>query len=36
MFTAMREEITIGELAIRFLVEGEESKGAVAVFRLQG
>jgi quercetin dioxygenase-like cupin family protein len=32
MSTAMREEITIGELAIRFLVEGEESNGSVAVF----
>jgi quercetin dioxygenase-like cupin family protein len=28
----MREEIRIGELAIRFLVEGEESGGSVAVF----
>jgi quercetin dioxygenase-like cupin family protein len=32
MTATMREEITIGELAIRFLVEGEESKGSVAVF----
>jgi quercetin dioxygenase-like cupin family protein len=30
--TSMREEIRIGELAIRFLVEGEESGGSVAVF----
>jgi quercetin dioxygenase-like cupin family protein len=28
----MREEITVGELAIRFLVEGEESAGSVALF----
>jgi quercetin dioxygenase-like cupin family protein len=28
----MREEITVGELTIRFLVEGAESAGAVAVF----
>jgi len=32
MSTSMREEIRIGELAIRFLVEGEESGGSVAVF----
>jgi quercetin dioxygenase-like cupin family protein len=32
MTTAMREEIKIGELAIRFLVEGYESGGSVAVF----
>ena len=32
MVTSMREEITVGELAIRFLVEGEESEGSVAVF----
>jgi len=30
--TSTREEITIGQLAIRFLVEGEESGGSVAVF----
>ena len=30
--TGTREEIKVGELAIRFLVEGEESEGAVAVF----
>ena len=30
--TTMREEIQVGELAIRFLVEGEESAGSVAVF----
>ena len=32
MPTAMREEITVGELAITFLVEGQESKRSVAVF----
>jgi quercetin dioxygenase-like cupin family protein len=28
----MREEITVGELRIRFLVEGDESAGSVAMF----
>src|SRR5215471_4061876 len=32
MSTSMREEIRIGQMAIRFLVEGEESGGSVAVF----
>ena len=32
MATAMREEIEVGQMAIRFLVEGEESGGSVAVF----
>jgi quercetin dioxygenase-like cupin family protein len=32
MATSMREEIRIGPLAIRFLVEGEESEGSVAIF----
>ena len=32
MVTSMREEIRIGQLAIRFLVDGEESGGSVAVF----
>ena len=32
MSTFMREEIRIGELAIRFLVEGRESGGSVAIF----
>ena len=32
MTTSMREEIEVGSLAIRFLVEGEESGGSVAVF----
>jgi quercetin dioxygenase-like cupin family protein len=32
MTTETREEIRIGELAIRFLVEGDESGGSVAMF----
>src|SRR5690349_15547990 len=32
MQTTTREEIKVGPLAIRFLVEGEESGGSVAVF----
>jgi len=32
MATAMREEIRVGQMAIRFLVEGDESEGSVAVF----
>jgi quercetin dioxygenase-like cupin family protein len=32
MTTSTREEIGVGELAIRFLVTGEESGGSVAVF----
>jgi quercetin dioxygenase-like cupin family protein len=32
MPTMTREEIKVGDLAIRFLVEGEESGGSVAVF----
>ena len=32
MSTSAREEIKIGQLAIRFLVEGQESAGSVAVF----
>ncbi len=32
MSTSTREEISIGQLAIRFLVDGEESAGSVAVF----
>ncbi len=32
MTTTMREEITVGGLTIRFLVEGEQSAGSVAVF----
>jgi quercetin dioxygenase-like cupin family protein len=32
MSTSAREEIKIGQLAIRFLVEGEASGGSVAVF----
>jgi quercetin dioxygenase-like cupin family protein len=32
MTTRMREEIKVGQLAIRFLIEREESGGSVAVF----
>ena len=32
MSTSTREEIRVGTMAIRFLVEGEESEGSVAVF----
>ncbi len=32
MATSMREEIKVGGMAIRFLVEGEQSAGSVAVF----
>jgi quercetin dioxygenase-like cupin family protein len=32
MATSTHEEITVGELAIRFLVDGKESGGSVAVF----
>ena len=32
MVTSTREEIRIGEMVIRFLVEGEQSGGSVAVF----
>lgn len=32
MTTSTREEIRVGELTIRFLVEGEQSAGSVAVF----
>lgn len=32
MSTSTREAITIGQLAIRFLVEGKESAGSVAIF----
>jgi quercetin dioxygenase-like cupin family protein len=32
MATGTSEEIRVGEVAIRFLVEGEESEGSVAVF----
>ena len=32
MATSMREEIKVGQMAIRFRVEGEQSGGAVAVF----
>jgi quercetin dioxygenase-like cupin family protein len=36
MATSTREEIRVGELAIRFLVEGEQSGGSVAVFEFDG
>jgi quercetin dioxygenase-like cupin family protein len=32
MATSTREEIKVGQLAIRFLVEGDRSAGSVAVF----
>jgi quercetin dioxygenase-like cupin family protein len=32
MTTSTHEEIRVGELAIRFLIEGEQSAGSVAVF----
>ena len=32
MSTSVREEIKVGELAVRFLVAGEESAGSVAIF----
>ncbi len=32
MTAGTREEIRVGEMVIRFLVEGEESKGSVSVF----
>ena len=32
MATTMRDEIKVGGMAIRFLVEGEDSGGSVAVF----
>jgi len=32
MATTAREEIRVGEMAIRFLLEGEQSDGSVAVF----
>jgi hypothetical protein len=34
MATGTREEIRIGQLAIRFLVEGNDSGGSVAIFEL--
>jgi quercetin dioxygenase-like cupin family protein len=35
MATVMREEINVGDLTIRFLVEGEQSAGSVAVFEFE-
>src|SRR5260370_10168263 len=34
MATGTREEIRIGQLAIRYLVEGKDSGGSVAIFEL--
>jgi quercetin dioxygenase-like cupin family protein len=34
MATATREEIRIGQLAVRFLVEGKDSGGSVAIFEI--
>jgi quercetin dioxygenase-like cupin family protein len=35
MSTGVREEIRVGEMVIRFLVEGEEAGGSVAVFEFE-
>jgi len=35
MATTMRDEIKLGGMAIRFLVEGDESGGSVAVFEFE-
>src|SRR5438093_8236532 len=35
MTTSTREEIKVGQMAIRFLVEGEQSAGSVAVFEFE-
>jgi quercetin dioxygenase-like cupin family protein len=35
MTASTREDIRVGEMAIRFLVEGEESGGSVAVFEFE-
>jgi quercetin dioxygenase-like cupin family protein len=32
MTTSTREEIKVGEMTVRFLVEGEQSAGSVAIF----
>ena len=32
MTTSMREEIKVGDMAIRFLLDGEQSGGSVAIF----
>ena len=32
MTMSVREQITVGDISVRFLVEGEESAGSVAVF----
>jgi quercetin dioxygenase-like cupin family protein len=35
MTTTVSEEITVGGMAIRFLVEGEQSGGSVAIFEFE-
>jgi quercetin dioxygenase-like cupin family protein len=35
MATGTREEIRVGELVVRFLVEGEESGGSIAAFEFE-
>ena len=35
MATSTRQEITVGDLAIRFLVEGGQTAGSVAVFEFE-
>lgn len=35
MTTGTREEIEVGEMTIRFLLEGEQSAGSVAVFEFE-
>jgi hypothetical protein len=34
MTAGTREQIRIGQLAIRFLVEGKDSGGSIAIFEL--
>ena len=35
MMTSTREEISVGEMTIRFLLEGDQSAGSVAVFEFE-
>ena len=35
MTTSMSEEINVGGMTIRFLIEGEQSAGSVAVFEFE-
>jgi len=35
MVTGTREEITVGDLTIRFLLEGKASGGSVAIFEFE-